>query len=169
MRNIIRFRWISALKHGGFPQNKGIRLFEGTAHDDGSGICDTSKPFSFSALGVLCELAVKDGVIPPKRAVDLNEDLELEPAKGKKGKDWRYDLHSVNLPEEVWDWAGFRYPTSVTPGGIIETLPCVMLKPKWWKKPEPQSIDKMMIHTKEQQLTFEYLAHILDTAGRDAL
>jgi hypothetical protein len=71
----IRARWVAALRSGEYPQ----------AHQqlrDGDGRC---------CLGVLCELAVEDGVIAP-------------PYMG--GGAWVYDGADTDLPETVWRWAG---------------------------------------------------------------
>jgi hypothetical protein len=70
-------KWVEALRSGEYKQTDGYLSMNG----------------KFCCLGVLCELAVKDGVIPPAE----NRDGFLH-----YGEDFSYVLP----PREVADWAG---------------------------------------------------------------
>ncbi len=85
MRPEIRARWVTALRSGDYPQTR-TRL-----HDD-DGFC---------CLGVLCDLARRDGII---QAV-LN-DVE---------GDWEYAGEAFELPPAVREWAGLRAAGSADP------------------------------------------------------
>lgn len=75
MDPVIRARWVAALRSGEYPQGHGaLRVGDG----------------NFCCLGVLCELAVKDGVISPP--VETNGY-------------WQYSGESGTLPLPVADWA----------------------------------------------------------------
>lgn len=76
----IRARWVAALRSGEYEQAWGV------LRDDAGGRC---------CLGVLCDLAVEDGVIPPadRNALDGS---------------WLYAGEDTELPPVVRDWAGLR-------------------------------------------------------------
>ena len=87
MRKDIADRLVAALRSGEYKQGQG-RLCRAIA--DGSR--------SFCCLGVLTDLAVKEGVLPDgKRA-------ELDPYALKYGK----CAASAYLPSEVQEWAGMQ-------------------------------------------------------------
>jgi hypothetical protein len=78
----IRARWTAALRSGDYQQAKGA------LRRDGDGRC---------CLGVLCDLAVADGIIEPP-SYDDHDDV------------WEYtaDGESLVLPAAVYRWAGIN-------------------------------------------------------------
>jgi hypothetical protein len=74
----IRARWTAALRSGEIPQVESVL-------NDGQGRC---------CLGVLCDIAVADGVVPEPVFDDLHEV-------------WSYIGSYQLLPDEVTAWAGF--------------------------------------------------------------
>lgn len=72
-------KWVKALRSGEYKQTNGTLR-------DQDGFC---------CLGVLCEVAVKEGVIAPAVINQHDEYVYAETAT------------SV-LPEEVWEWAGLE-------------------------------------------------------------
>lgn len=77
----IKAKWIDSLRSGDYKQGKGaLRRLED----------------SYCCLGVLCEVAVKEGAIP---AATLSTD----------GDCYDYDEASAMLPMSVIKWAGMRY------------------------------------------------------------
>lgn len=89
MNSKIKARWVEALRSGDYKQTEGylnVDVYNGSGEDDG-----------YCCLGVLCELAVADGVITKKRVADSSymqfgdEDFE----------DWDYSV----LPISVMKWA----------------------------------------------------------------
>jgi hypothetical protein len=83
----IRARWVAALRSGQYRQ--GYEYLR----DKTGGLC---------CLGVLCELAVADGVIPPP---------ERHPLDGS----WLYGEYDTELPESVMSWAGLAHTNPVAP------------------------------------------------------
>lgn len=76
MNETIKERWLSALRSNKFPQTK--------EHlKDNNGFC---------CLGVLCEIAVEDGVIAPP----IKDPVTLE---------WLYENEGGTLPLKVMEWA----------------------------------------------------------------
>ena len=93
MKPEIKSKWTSALRSGDYKQTDGQL-------NNGEGLC---------CLGVLCEIAVQDGVIqktPP--VADADETLHSPGTVGYRsvletgGTYTEYDI----LPEEVMVWAG---------------------------------------------------------------
>jgi len=80
MKQEIKQRWIDALRSGEYPQTMG------KLRDEGGYCC----------LGVLCELAVEDGIIAP-------------PTQAAQGW-WTYGSQVDLLPSGVMDWAGLYDP-----------------------------------------------------------
>ncbi len=74
----IRARWVTALRSGEYRQ-----AYEVLRNDAGGRCC----------LGVLCEIAVADGVL----AAAVRSRLDGS---------WQYDGHDTELPEAVQSWAG---------------------------------------------------------------
>lgn len=87
MKREIARRWVEALRSGEYAQTKGKlqRVVPG----------DHGEPEGFCCLGVLCELAVADRVIPEARQ---------ESATG--GAEYGRSLVDEILPIEVQEWAG---------------------------------------------------------------
>lgn len=69
MNKEIADRWVTELRSGNYPQTTGmLHVIEST----------TERPTGFCCLGVLCEMAVKDGVIdPPTDGAESNFDEEV--------------------------------------------------------------------------------------------
>jgi hypothetical protein len=89
MKAEIRDRWAEALESDRFRQGTGL-LHQINAR----GVPDT-----FCCLGVLCELAVEEGIVDRKKAGPMAECYAY-------GKD--YDRSTTTLPQAVVDWAGLR-------------------------------------------------------------
>lgn len=100
MDKVVAQRWVNALRSGEYRQTDG-------ALQNDSGFC---------CLGVLCDLAVKDGVIPPPR-VDDETEVTLY-----GGPDELAD-HELP-PTSVHVWSGLNPKTTyVIPElGLEETL-----------------------------------------------
>lgn len=81
MNGEVKRKWVEALRSGAFQQGQ-KRL----AHTDNT----------FCCLGVLCELAVREGVCTKSMA-------EEDPLF------WEYDAASKVLPRSVQRWAGLTY------------------------------------------------------------
>lgn len=79
MNSDVKAKWIAALRSGEYAQAQGILR----STDD-----------TFCCLGVLCEVAVAEGVLPPAE-------------KSRSGY-WRYGSSTCNPPRLMArDWAGF--------------------------------------------------------------
>jgi hypothetical protein len=87
----IRAQWTAALRSGGYLKATGYLR-------DGDRRC---------CLGVLCDLAAKDGI--------------LEAVRRDGTLFWSYDGRSDYLPESVQDWAGLNSgnPQVCTPSGVL--------------------------------------------------
>ena len=72
----VRKLWVEALRSGEYKQGK----------------YNLHKKDEFCCLGVLCELAVKEGVTNVT----------------KSGVDFLYEGHSISLPNSVVSWSGLR-------------------------------------------------------------
>ncbi len=84
MNEAVRVKWLAALRSGEYKQGTNF----------------LQKEDEFCCLGVLCDLAVKEGVIPP----------------GEYSDDWGPDVkvmlfaeRSSLLPEAIVKWAGFEH------------------------------------------------------------
>jgi hypothetical protein len=96
MRPEIRARWTAALRSGEYEQGR-----QCLRSDD-----------EFCCLGVLCDLAAKDGVITPVEQTDT----------------WIYDGYTDFLPEAVRDWAGIEHGNPlVFTGGVPGTAGLITL------------------------------------------
>lgn len=82
--------WVDALESGEYPQT------QGTLHRTKS---SEALPAAFCCLGVLCEVAIQDGV-PVDR-----EQMEFRTRYSSTENDW--DSDTAELPEVVYSWAGF--------------------------------------------------------------
>ena len=85
MKEDIATRWNEALESGEYKQNHDEHL------KDNTGFC---------CLGVLCELAVKDGIISSAKYRPENEFFS-------------YGGYTAILPPEVMDWAGMASETGM--------------------------------------------------------
>lgn len=99
--------WCTALESGDYPQTEGfLRVTENHDEED-----DAPVP-GYCCLGVLCELAVQAGVIPPG-AEELGEGGRL--TRVTYGKP-RGDQSDYRLPAAVVRWAGLGHvPNSKSP------------------------------------------------------
>jgi hypothetical protein len=99
----IRARWTAALRSGDYQQGR-------SALRKGDELC---------CLGVLCDLAVKAGV--------------LTAAPGEDGHCWRYDGVPDYLPESVQEWAGLPQGNPlVTAPGRAEAEPLAILNDQYF-------------------------------------
>jgi|ERR1044071_4550800 hypothetical protein len=109
----IKQRWVDALRSGEYHQTDGM-LFQ---YDPG---LDAPYTESFCCLGVLCELAVEDGVVErayiyPK---DRDQSVGYIATGGKPDEHTQFDI----LPRVVADWAGLDGDTIPTPSGYEDSL-----------------------------------------------
>jgi hypothetical protein len=97
----VKEKWLAALRSGEIPQIKAV-----LAQVDGPGRC---------CLGVLCDLAVAEGVIP--------EPVKVRHASGVERLAYGYSATTV-LPYRVMRWAGVpaAHPLVQTPDGKEEGL-----------------------------------------------
>src|SRR6185503_16966914 len=89
----IRAQWTAALRSGEYRRGQG-RL---RSDDD-----------RFCCLGVLCDLAAKDGAV---------EEIHLSP-----GTHWRYDDETAYLPKAVQRWAQLDSGNPATSEGSLAGL-----------------------------------------------
>jgi hypothetical protein len=93
MNSDIKVRWIAALRSGKYKQAFGTlhKFDEDRPEDEG-----------FCCLGVLCEIAVQDGVVKPYRGRDSDKFMGYVPSDFDEDHGFAdYDL----LPSDVKDWA----------------------------------------------------------------
>ena len=98
MNQEIKERWLAALRSGQYKQTDGYLNVQAVnpnednpTNNNGDGFC---------CLGVLCEIAVADGVIQKQRSASADFFEYGDPAR----EDWDYSV----LPETVKEWAGLR-------------------------------------------------------------
>lgn len=91
MKKNIAKRWVKALRSGKYKQTKYIL-------NNGNG--------EFCCLGVLCEIAAKDGVIKPR----------------KKGNRVYYGRQFNVLPATVMKWAGVKDAEGLVYSPAVESL-----------------------------------------------
>jgi hypothetical protein len=116
MNSNIKTRWIAALRSGKYPQTAGRLNRLKPGH---SALFGTTVPPGLCCLGVLCELAVEDGVVERRYYGNNYASVDsLEEADGIEYKAGAGDAGSSVLPVAVQAWAGLE---SVCGGGI--TLP----------------------------------------------
>ena len=92
-KEVIR-KWVDALRSGEFEQTKGQL---GRVEEDGSR--------SYCCLGVLCELAAREGVIESARESDCAELI--------------YDFAFSTPPRTVDEWIGIDYAVN-TPDELLD-------------------------------------------------
>jgi hypothetical protein len=97
MKKTIRNQWVAALRSGDYRQIKG------NLHQQGGETLDL--PAGFCCLGVLCDLAAREGIVAGS----------LNPRSGI----WAYgaDTDTGVLPREVLDWAGLKDSDPLVPVG----------------------------------------------------
>lgn len=101
----IKARWLEALRSGKYEQGRSA-LNTGGANGQ------------FCCLGVLCELAVEDGVVTRNQPWADVETLGNDPQ-------FHYDHEGGALPRAVREWAGLAYSnpaTRVTRGEVFTDL-----------------------------------------------
>lgn len=94
MNTDIAQRWADALRSGDYAQGRGVLR----GSDD-----------TYCCLGVLCELAVEDGVIDPPVIADHGN--------------YCYSTSSAVLPEAVVIWAQLDYCSPLTDGVEVDDEP----------------------------------------------
>ena len=92
MKQDIKERWVAALRSGGYKQGMG-------ALNDGQG--------NFCCLGVLCDLAIKEG-IQMEVTLDASGVTDV----------LHYDGYSGTLPPAVQHWANLPNRPSVREGSL---------------------------------------------------
>lgn len=93
----VKTRWVSALRSGGYTQTRGaLQRVRG----------GENRPVGFCCLGVLCDLAVQEGVITPLGTSTCGTTMYPHP-----GPDWQ----DATLPPSVRDWAGLTHPNPDVP------------------------------------------------------
>jgi hypothetical protein len=96
MDQIIKEQWLGALQSGRYEMGRGALREEVNGKD------------KYCCLGVLCEIAVEEGVIPPgalkPNSVFGNRYFFGDPTAGTSE-----DYDSGYLPRSVMDWAGLSH------------------------------------------------------------
>lgn len=85
-------KWVTALESGDYQQTKG-KLHR----EESNGI---NKP-GYCCLGVLCEIAVQEGIVS---VIETRDGYDFYGADGRTG-------HEDDLPIEVQTWAGLNDPS----------------------------------------------------------
>ncbi len=92
MNKAIKKQWVDALRSGKYVQGKrALHILD---------------PTTFCCLGVLCELAVKAGIV---NKFDVGYTVFDKPACAY-GQDELHDLSTQSLPSAVMDWANLLHP-----------------------------------------------------------
>jgi hypothetical protein len=91
MDPLIKQMWVDALRSGDYKQ--GTRRLH---------YLDSAGEERFCCLGVLCDLAVKNGV---SVEVHVNE-FDSTKMPGTRRRKWYYDDDCVRLPQDVIEWTG---------------------------------------------------------------
>jgi hypothetical protein len=90
--------WIKRLRSGKYKQGNGALCTE-----------DAEGTKSYCCLGVLCELAVEEDVIPEPEVIDSFDEHD---------KEFRYNYDSMGLTEPVIQWSGIdalgHYATNIS-------------------------------------------------------
>ncbi|MFY1688157.1 hypothetical protein [Plantactinospora sp. WMMB782] len=95
MKSEVKQMWTAALRSGEYKQAKDrLKSKEG-----------------YCCLGVLCEVAVKEGVIGPAQSDEHEEDEYFYP----DGEDRAGGV----LPNAVAEWAGLESPNPIVDGGTL--------------------------------------------------
>ena len=97
MNAAIKQRWLKALRSGKYKQAK-RRL---AIHNH-----ETREPEGFCCLGVLCEIAVEDGVITKTLAEGYHQGQRVLHGAYRPAGQWHGDGERGALPEAVRRWAG---------------------------------------------------------------
>lgn len=103
MRAAIKERWVAALRSGAYPQTKYRLQRMETRYGREAGFC---------CLGVLCDMAVKDGVITERTAFDGDGDEVM--TYGTAGFLDGGNCGAMSLlPNEVRGWASADWSTNL--------------------------------------------------------
>lgn len=100
MDNKVKALWLEALRSGEYDQAKGTLKED---QEDGS--------VGYCCLGVLCEVAVQEGVIKP--AVPW-KPIDDDDYMGNCGH-YKYDTEMDVLPDAVMEWAGINSKSGMLP------------------------------------------------------
>lgn len=118
----VKAKWVAALRSGRYEQDTNW------LHPAGGGYC---------CLGVLCEVAVKEGVIPPPTLIE-----------GESA--WDYDeVASSYPPPRVLDWAGLTQITTVDYGVTNEGF---------------THTEELTVLNDDDMLTFEQIADAIEAS-----
>jgi hypothetical protein len=100
MHQDVKAKWVAALRSGKYEQGQYALNTDG---ENGK----------FCCLGVLCELAVEEGVVTRTQPWIDGEVINR--------KDYEYDHESGALPRAVREWAGLKHsnPTTTVPGSEV--------------------------------------------------
>ena len=90
----IKARWVKALRSGEYEKGRGVLKQDG----------------KYCCLGVLCEIAVADGVIEERILPDTAVNFGVGPSGS-------YGWSTTSLPRAVRDWAGLH---ATSPGADTE-------------------------------------------------
>jgi len=94
MKKEIADKWVAALRSGEYEQGtEALHAFETHL------VHDRTRKRGFCCLGVLCEVAIKEGA-PVEKSISAY-DSRTE----------RYNGENCVLPREVMDWSGIKSPT----------------------------------------------------------
>lgn len=140
----IKERWVAALRSGEYAQTMGF------LHDK-EGFC---------CLGVLCEIAVADGVIekwepnPNTFTTAIRPDEKLIMFYGRRGSDDLDEASQTSLPTLVIEWAGL---SSSNP----EVFSPEVLEYEDFRAEDYGQTDLASLND-DDQLTFEEIADVIE-------
>ena len=110
MNQDVKDQWLTALRSGDYEQGTRSGLH--------------SRDNKFCCLGVLCDLAVKAGVLPKAVQVGGNQNYEYRDTDPKRLNNGQPSLNGGYAPYEVMRWAGLSdcNPPMTVPDGK-QTVP----------------------------------------------
>lgn len=125
-------KWADALESGKYKQTVGsLHRVEEGVHGEPAGYC---------CLGVLCDLAVEEGIIPaPRRRGSINW----------YGED--HDVSDIHLPYKVMYWAGLPGPTPMAKHTV----------PKWDEDNMEEVEELLTVMNDEAEMKFPQIAQVI--------
>lgn len=129
MRHDVAEMWTEALRSGKYRQGHGTLA-----------VPDNEGAVQYCCLGVLCDLAVKEGVIPPPRADFAGYLNFATPTR---------EVESCVLPPEVQVWAGLKSDDGQVPDAA------------------PYSEDGSLLGMNDSGATFEEIAAVIERRADD--
>jgi hypothetical protein len=112
----IKRKWVEALRSGRFRQGQGFLKKDDVIYDPNDPLDVPPTPVqTYCCLGVLCELAAEEGVLPGTG--------KTSPTDRRYHYGAEHDLRWSDLPIAVQEWAGTDRSDPIVPGhGRLSTL-----------------------------------------------